>query len=420
MKRSKQPRLEDLIPNEELREKYKAALYSDKPLLGEEGGIFTELLQAMVNASLEGEMDHHMEQEKENAESVSQGNRRNGHIEKTVKSSIGNIEIKTPRDRSGTFTPQLIEKRQRELKGGLEASILALYAQGNSNEDIYRLIQKMYGIDYSTSAISRITDRVWPELLEWQQRPLKSCYAILYLDGIFLRVQEDGRYIDKTFYSVYGVDVEGNRDILALYLGQKESANEWLLLLEDLKRRGVEDIIFACIDGLPGFKKAIQEVFPHTIIQRCIVHKVRNSLRYISDKDYKAVCKDLRQVYTSIDRQQAAIALEKMETKWGHQGQRIAAIWRQDWEDLMAFMDYSEDLRRMIYTTNPVENLHRIMRKIIKSKGAWQSERALIKQIYLALMQNEKSWKRKAYKWKAIQEQLEYKFGDRFSKHLKQ
>lgn len=414
MRKSKQPRLSDLIPNEELRKKYEEALYSDKPLLGPEGGIFTDLLQAMVNASLEGELDHHLEQEKEN----SKQNRRNGHIEKQVKSSGGPLKIKTPRDRSSSFEPQLINKRQRELKDGLEGAILALYAQGNSNEDIHRLLKKMYGVDYSTSAISRITDRVWPQINEWQQRPLKPCYAILYLDGIYFRVQEDGRFKEKTVYSVYGVDVEGNRDVLGIYLDKKESAGQWMIVLEDLKKRGVQDVFFACIDGLPGFKKSIHAVFPSTIIQRCIVHKVRNSVRYAADKEYKALCKDLRGVYSSVNREQAALALDGFEQKWGQKGERIAQLWRKDWDELMAFMDFSEDLRRMIYTTNPVENLHRVIRKIIKSKGAWISERSLIKQLFLALTHNEKSWKRKAYKWKAIQEQLELKFGSRFSKWL--
>jgi len=414
MKKQKNPRLSDLIKDEKLRNQITSALYSDKPILGPDGGIFTDLLQAMVNASLEGELDHHLTEEKHSKNK----NRRNGHIEKTVKSLGGELKIKTPRDRTSSFEPKLVCKREKELKGGLENVILTLYAQGNSNEDIYRMLHKMYGIDYSTSAISRITDRVWPEIMTWQQRPLKSCYAILYLDGIFFRVQEDGRFQERTLYSVYGVDVEGNRDVLGLYLEKRESAQQWMLVLEDLKRRGLEDVFFVCIDGLPGFKKAIHSALPQAIIQRCIVHKVRNSVRFVGDKDYRPLCKDLRKVYQSSNREQAALALEEFEKKWGERGERIAELWRKDWDDLMAFMDYSEGLRRMIYTTNPVENLHRIIRKVVKSKGAWISQRALTKQLFLALMQNEKSWKRKAFKWKAIQENLGLMFGDRFLKWL--
>ncbi len=413
MQKKKQPSLSDLIPDPEQRKKVQEALYSDQPLLGP-NGVFTELLQSLVNASLEGELDAHLNEEKKWGKS----NRRNGHTSKKAKSSAGELSIKTPRDRKSRFEPSLLPKRQKELKGGLEGAILALYAQGNSNEDIHRMLHQIYGINYSTSAISTITDRVWPDILAWQQRPLHSAYVILYLDGIFFRVQQDGRFQERTLYSVYGVDVEGNRDILGLYINKREVAEQWLLVLEDLKRRGLEDVFFVCIDGLPGFKTAIHAVFPEAIIQRCIVHKVRNSVRYAADKEYKALCADLRKVYSSADRLQAEIALDQFEQKWEQKGQRIAEIWRKDWDELMAFMDFSQDLRRMIYTTNPVENLHRVIRKVIKSKGAWISERALTKQLYLALIQNQKSWNRRAYGWKAIQEQLEFKFGDRFAKYL--
>lgn len=414
MKKKKTPRLKDLIKDEELRKQIQEALYSDKPLLGPEGGIFTQLLQAMVNASLEGELDHHLETEKEEKQS----NRRNGYTNKTVKSQAGDLSIQTPRDRSSKFDPKLVAKRQRELKGGLEQAILALYAQGNSNEDIKRMLQKMYGIDYPSTSISRITDRVWPEINAWQQRALKSCYAVLYLDGMYFRVRQDGQFSGKTLYTVYGIDPEGNRDLLGLYISNPESAPEWLLVLEDLKKRGVEDVMLVCIDGLPGFKKVIHAVFPDAVIQRCIVHKVRNSVRFLPDKKYRPVCVDLRKIYTSANREQAAQALDEFEQKWGQTGQRIAELWRKDWDELMAFMDFSEDLRRLIYTTNPVENVHRVIRKIVKSKAAWTSDRALTKQLYLALMQNEKSWKRKAFKWKTIQEQLVLRFGDRFAKWL--
>lgn len=415
MKRKKTPRMSDLVADEKLREEFTAALYSGKPLLGENGGIFTELLQAFVNASLAGELDHHLSEEKEEGGGK---NRRNGHTKKTVKSEAGNLSIKTPRDRNSNFEPVLLEKRKKELNGGLEQSILTLYAQGNSNEDIHRMLKKLYGVDYPRTAITAVTERVWPKINEWQQRSLQACYAILYLDGIYFKVKEDGNFKDMTVYSVYGVDVEGNRDCLGIYLQRRECASEWGLVLEDLKRRGVQDILFSCIDGLPGFKKVINEVFEETIVQRCVVHKVRNSIRYASDKEVKKICADLRKVYTSANRQQAELALNEFEIKWGSQGERIAKLWRKDWDDLMQFMDYSEPLRRMIYTTNPVENLHRIIRKITKSKGAWTSKNALIKQIYMALMQNEKSWKRRAYSWKSIQHELEIKFGERFTKWI--
>lgn len=421
MKRKKAPRMSDLVADEKLRAQFTEALYSDKPLLGDKEGIFTQLLQAFVNASLEGELDHHIgasNSEKAASEEATKNNRRNGYTTKSVKSAAGNIKVNTPRDRDATFEPVLIEKRKKQLKGGLDEAILALFAQGNSNEAIHRLIGKMYGVNYPRTAISAITDQVWPKINEWQQRLLQPCYAILYLDGIFFKVKEDGQFQDMTVYSVYGVDVHGNRDCLGIYLQRRECASEWGMVLEDLKRRGVQDVLFACIDGLPGFKDRINQVFELTIVQRCIVHKIRNSVRYASDKELKKICKDLRTVYSAANRQQAEIALNEFEIKWGTQGERIAKLWRKDWDDLMQFMDYSENLRRMIYTTNPVENLHRIIRKITKSKGAWTSKNALIKQIYLALTHNEKSWKRSAYSWKSIQEELELKFGDRFAQWI--
>jgi len=298
MKKKNPARLSDLVADEKLREQFKEALYSGKPLLGEQGGIFTDLLQAFVNASLEGELDHHLSEEKKGGVK----NRRNGHTQKTVKSQAGNLDIKTPRDRNSDFAPVLIEKRKKELNGGLEQSILVLYAQGNSNEDIHRMLKKMYGVDYPRTAITAVTERVWPKINEWQQRSLQPCYAILYLDGIYFKVKEDGHFQDMTVYSVYGVDVEGNRDCLGIYLQRRECASEWGLVLEDLKRRGLQDVFFVCIDGLPGFKKVIHQVYEQAIVQRCIVHKIRNSIRYASDKEVKKICKDLRAVSSSANR----------------------------------------------------------------------------------------------------------------------
>lgn len=410
---SKVPKLEDLISDESYRKKITEGLASGKPLSGE-GGIFTELLQSIVDSCLDGELDHHIQSQR--AQDVS--NRRNGRGKKKVKSEFGELSLHPPRDRHGSFDPKIVEKRSRKLGGGFDNIILTLYAQGNSVEDIHRMLQNMYGIDYSTSAISLITEKVWPQILEWQNRPLKGCYPIIYLDGMIFKIKVDGQFHNKVIYSVYGVDVQGNRDVLGLYIDGPESSTNWTLVLDDLRRRGVEELYFVCIDGLKGFKEAIKGIFPTAIIQRCIVHKIRNSVRYVSDKELKKICADLRLVYTAANRQQASIALDEFEKKWDKKGKRIAELWRKDWDDLMAFMDYSQHIRRMIYTTNPVEALHRIIRKIVKAKGAWISEKALIKQLYLTLDQNQKSWKRKSYHWKAIQAEMEEKFGNDFSKWL--
>lgn len=411
MKNKKRPRLSDIIPDEKYRKEIEEGLLSGKPWIGADG-VFSTLLQSIVDASLEGELDHHLSNENESGEK----NRRNGYGKKKVKTKAGELTIRPPRDRSGTFKPEIVEKRSNKIKGGIDEIILSLYAKGNSAEDIHSLLQKMYGIAYSSSAISTITDRVWPEILQWQSRPLKSCYMILYLDGIHFRVKEDGTFIDKCVYTLYSIDTEGQRDILGIYLSDTESASQWGIVLEDLKKRGVEDIFIACVDGLPGFKQAISHVYPKVIVQRCIVHKIRNSVRFTSDKNRKKLCSDLRKVYSAISKEQASIELEVFEKNWPKQGKRIADSWRKDWDELMAFMEFSPAIRRIIYTTNPVEALHRIIRKVTKSKGAWVSEKALIKQLYLTLTQSEKSWKKKAFNHLDVQAEFADKFGVRFTK----
>lgn len=413
MKRKKKPRLSDIIPDEKYRKEIEKGLLEGKELIGPDG-VFSTLLQSVVDASLEGELDHHLD------ESNKQGkaNRRNGHGKKRVKTKAGELEIHPPRDRAGTFEPVIVEKRKRTLNGGLDNIIIALYAKGNSVDDIHRLLHEIYGIEYSTTAISRITDRVWPEILEWQNRPLQPCYMTLYLDGIHFRVKQDGVFIDKCVYSIYSIDVEGNRDVLGIYLSDQESSNQWGVILEDLKNRGVQDVFIACIDGLKGFKSSIQQVFPKTIVQRCIVHKIRNSMRFVPDKNRKKICSDLRKVYSAPTKDQAEIALHAFEEKWDKHGPRIAKMWRQDWDELMAFMTFSPPIRRIIYTTNPIEALHRIIRKVTKSKGAWISEKALIKQLFLTLMQSKKSWKKKAFSHLTVQAEFAEKFGERFTQWL--
>jgi len=413
--KNKRPRLSDIIPDEKYRKEIEEGLLSGKNWLGPQG-VFSTLLQSVVDASLDGEMDHHI------AEEAKQGlkNRRNGRGKKKVKSKAGELELNPPRDRNGTFSPVIVEKRKKEVKGGLEEVIISLYAKGNSVEDIHGLLQSIYGISYSTSAISLITERILPKINEWQQRPLNGCYAILYLDGMHFRVKQDGVFVDKCVYSIYSIDVEGNRDVLGIYLSDTESASRWGLILEDLQRRGIRDVLIVCIDGLQGFKDSIQKVYPKAIVQRCIVHKIRNSMRFVPDKNRKAICRDLRKVYSSATKEQAEIALESFKTTWEKQGERIAKLWEKDWDELMAFMDFSQPIRKMIYTTNPVEALHRIIRKVTKSKGAWVNEKALIKQLYLTLMDSTKSWQKKAFAYKSIQAELNDKFGERYTKWLDQ
>lgn len=412
-KRIRRPRLEDLIPDENRRKEVASRLYNGDPIVGEDG-IFTDLLQALVNASLEGEMDYHLQEDYQQGKT----NRRNGHTGKTVRSRVGPMQVRTPRDRDGSHDPQLIKKWERELGSGMDHVILSLYARGQSVEDVRHQLRELYGLEVSAGTISAVTDRVWDEIITWQQRPLASCYAIIYLDAIHFKVRDQGQVKSKAVYSAYAITVDGQRDLLGLYLSDAEGSRHWGLILEDIKRRGVEDVLFFCIDGLNRFKEIIEEVFPTSIIQRCIVHMVRNSTRFVSYKDIKAVCADLRKIYTSADRIQAEVALEGFGVKWDGKYKEIRPKWEKNWDELMAFMDYGQNIRRMIYTTNPVEALHRVMRKVTKSKGAWSNEKGLLKQLYLTLMHNQKSWKKMAFGWLSVQRELVDKFGYRYEKYL--
>ncbi len=404
----KKKKVEELVGDKELYERMKSHLYSKAPVLGE-GSPFSELLQKMVNEMLEGEMDSFMEEERHRGKP----NKRNGRQGKQVLSDSGALWIETPRDRNSDFEPQIVGKRERELSSGLDDQIIALYAQGNSIEDVRRLLSKLYGVSISAGKISQITDKVLPHIQQWRTRRLQSFYPVVYLDAIHFKVRYEGRYEPRAFYTVYAVDWEGQRDLLGMYVQGNEGATRWGIVLEDLKSRGVEDILVVCTDNLKGFSEVIADIFPLAVIQKCIVHQVRNSLKYVDEKDRRAVVKDLRQIYTAKTEEAAQSALDLFAQKWSSKYAYIVKQWEDNWLELMAFLDFPEPLRRMIYTTNPVEALHRIIRKLIKGKAAWVSDQALMKQLFLALMHNEKSWRRKAYGWKTIQRKLLEMYPDR-------
>jgi len=414
-KKKRHPRLEDLIPDKERREEIVRRMYNREPIVGEDG-IFTDLLQALVNASLEGEMDHHLGKEKDDENGSK--NRRNGHNKKTVDSRVGPIEVGTPRDREGSYDPQMVKKWERELSSGMDEVILSLYARGQSVSDVQNQLRELYGVEVSSGVISSVTDRIMPEITQWQQRPLDPCYPVVFLDAIHYKVREEGKVITKAIYTVYGVTVEGNRDVLGLYLLESEGARQWSLILEDLQNRGVEDVFIFCVDGLTGFRDTIEAVFPQAQVQRCIVHMVRSSTRLVSHKDIKAVSSSLRAIYSASDIQQAEIALESFKAKWDKKYPEISKKWEQSWDELMGFMDFGSNLRRLIYTTNPVEALHRTMRKVTKTKGAWSNEKALIKQLYLSLRVNKKSWNKKVFNWNPIQRELVMHYGERYEKQI--
>jgi putative transposase len=390
-----------------------AGLQSGKPLLGS-GGIMTSFIKHLVEASLEGELDYHL------AEHRGQGvaNKRNGKGRtKHVKTEYGEIELASPRDRRGDFTPKTVGKWERSVGTGFEAQILELYAMGNSVEDISGHLSRMYGAELSTGAISAVTSRVWEEVLAWQTRPLESMYTLVYLDAIHYKVRDEGQVVTKAVYTVYGVDVEGNRDILSLHVGQSEGAHQWALHVEDLKRRGVEDVLFFAVDGLQGLGDGIQRVFPGSVVQRCIVHMVRTSLLGVSDRDRRAVVQDLRLVYSAANEGAALAALEQFEAKWGKKYGYIGKKWRDSWLELTAFLDFGAAIRKVMYTTNAVENVHRQMRRVTKAKGAWCTEKALVKQIYMSLMLNKKSWSKRVGSWMQVEKELVEVYGERFTKH---
>lgn len=397
----------------QLYKRMKKHLYSKEPLLGEDSP-FSELLQQMVDKMLDGEMEDFMSDQRKEATT----NKRNGKTTKQVLSQAGPIYVNTPRDRHGSFEPELIGKRQRQLSSGLDEQIIALYAQGNSIEDVRRLLAKIYGVEISAGKISQITDKVLPLIQEWQSRPLQAFYPIVYLDAVHFKVRYEGRYETRAFYTAYSVDWSGQRDLLGMYIQSAEGASRWGIILQDLNQRGVQDFLVICTDNLKGLSEVISEVFPKSIVQKCIVHQVRNSLKFVDDKDRKQVASALRKIYAAPCREQAQLALEAFETQWGDKYSYISKQWQQNWDELMAFLDFSAPMRRMIYTTNPVEALHRIIRKMIKGKAAWVSDTALIKQIYLALMHNEKSWRRKAYGWKSIQRDLLDNYESRIRKWI--
>ena len=409
-------RLTDLVPDPQLRERMLRHLIDGKDVLAE-GSPFAALLQQSVNDILSAEMDAFQAERAAGGEGA-RPSKRNGYTPKTVRSSVGDLAIHTPRDRAGEFEPQLIGKRVERLGSGMDAQILALYAQGNSVEDVRRLLAKLYSVEMSAGAISRITDQLVPQLNAWCSRPLASCYAIVYLDAMVFKVRSDGRYAQSASYTCYGIDAHGQRDILGLYFTDAEGAAAWGRILEDIRSRGVEEVLVFCVDGLAGFTEVIGEVYPAALVQRCVVHAVRAATRFVDERDRKALHAALRAVYTAPTRAAAESRWEEFEAAWAGKYPGLIRSWEAAWPELTVMFDFGAELRRMIYTTNPVEAVHRIVRKLIKGKAAWVSQQALAKQLYASLQQNERSWRRGAYGWKAAQRELAQVFGERFTKYL--
>ena len=387
---------------------------SGQPLTGK-GGILTPLLKELLESALEGELDAHLLESRDSGIS----NRRNGKSSKQVQTSSDSFELLTPRDREGSFEPEIVKKRQTILNESLDNKVLALYALGMSYEAISDHLAEMYGLEVSCAKISLITDKLLPLITEWRNRPLESVYPIVFLDAMHFKVRVEGKVTSKAFYSVLAVTPEGRKDILGLYLSENEGARFWLGVLNDLRARGVEDILITSIDGLKGFPEAIAEVFPKTEIQLCIVHQIRNSLKYVVSKDQKAFMIDLKLVYRASSKELAEHHLLELEQKWGKKYPAVFKSWNDNWENLSQYFKYPEELRRIIYTTNIVEGFHRQIRKYTKNKGAFTSENALLKLIYCACQKVLEKWNQPMHNWALIISQLQIYFDGRLNLGLK-
>lgn len=389
-------------------------LKNGEELTGKDG-ILTPLIKEILEAALDGEMELHLDESKERGYS----NRRNGSTKKTMKTGTGVFELETPRDREGTFEPAMVKKRQTVLNESLDNKILSLYAIGMSYDAIGSHLSEMYGLEVSPAKISLITDKLMPILTEWRHRPLDAVYPIVYLDAMHYKVREEGKVVSKAFYSVLGVKKEGQKDILGLYLSESEGAHFWLNVLNDLRNRGVEDILIASIDGLKGFPEAIAQVFPKTEIQLCVVHQIRNSLKYVVSRDQKAFIRDLKLVYNATSKELAEHHLLELDEKLGKKYPAVLKSWQTHWEALSHYFQYPEELRRLIYTTNIVEGFHRQIRKYTKNKGAFTSENALLKLIYCACQKVLEKWNQPMHNWAFIISQLQIYFDGRLNLELR-
>ena len=383
-------------------------LYKGKPLMGE-NGIFTPLLKHFLEATLQGELDTHLKQE----QAKSNPNRRNGTGTKQVRSSLGKFDLETPRDRAGSYEPTIVPKRQTILTDQLESKIISMYGRGMSYSDISGHLHELYGFSLSVGELSSITDRILPVLKEWQNRPLYSIYVAVWLDAMYYKVRLDGKVVTRVLYSVIGLNLHGKKAVLGIYLSESEGAKFWLSVLQDLKQRGVEDVLFACVDGLKGFPEAIQTAFPQTLVQLCVVHQIRYALRLIPDKNVKEFMVDLKAVYQAPNLKTAEDNLLILEEKWGKLYPQAVGTWTNNWANISTFFDYSEPVRKIIYTTNTIESYHRNIRKFTKTKAAFTSDNALLKLAFLAIQNMDKIWNKTTFNWKAILSELLIIFGER-------
>ncbi len=392
---------------EALKKKTLEQVRSGKGLFSK-GGAFAPLLKDFLEAALQAELDEHLADE-----AAEQNNRKNGYTTKQLRTDGGTIELNTPRDRNSDFSPEIVKKRETILAESLESKIIGMYGLGMSFRDISAHIKDIYDSDISAGTLSAITDKVIPLFKEWQGRPLESIYCIVWLDAMYYKVKEDGKMQTRCLYNILGINTEGKKEILGMYVNQSEGANFWLSVLTDLQNRGVADILIACIDNLKGFAEAIQTVFAKTEVQSCIVHQIRNSLKYVASKDQKEFMKNLKPVYQAVSKDLAEHELENLSEKWSKKYPVVIDSWKRNWDKLSTYFKYPAEIRKLIYTTNTIEGYHRQIRKVTKTKGAFTSDMALQKLIYLATQNIQKKWTQPLQNWSITVSQLSIIFEDR-------
>jgi putative transposase len=391
----------------ELQAKVLQQLFSGTPLTGKDGA-FGPMLKQILEAALEGEMNAHLSERER-----SKGNKRNGKGIKTVKTTEGEIILSTPQDRHSTFTPAIIKKRETVLAGNLTPKILALYGLGTSFRDISAHLKEIYDVDISHTTLSEITDSIIPRVKEWQDRPIEEMYPILWLDAMHYKVRDSGRVVSRAVYNVLALNKDGVKEIIGTYVSESEGARFWLSVLTDLKNRGLKDILIACIDNLNGFAEAIRTLYPKVEIQSCVIHQIRNSLKYISRNDKSRFMADLKFVYKAVNESAALMALDHLDKVWGKKYPVVLKSWYKNWDKLSTYFAYDELIRRLIYTTNIVEGYHRQVRKVTKTKGTFPNDMAVLKLIYLATENISKKWTQPLKDWKLTIQKLHIMFGDR-------
>ena len=383
------------------------------------GNDVNSIMRDMMSVLLEGVLDEELNEElgysKYDYRNKETDNSRNGHSRKTMRTSYGDMDIAIPRDRKGEYEPQLIPKYQNTVTQDMEEKIISMYAKGMTTGDIEAHLKELYDLDISDSTISRITDKIMPLVKEWQERPLQEIYAVVYMDAIHYHVRSEGRIVKRAVYIALGIDMDGKKDVIGMYVGENEGAKFWLSIINGLKNRGVQDILIACVDGLNGFPQAIEAVYPKTEIQQCIIHQIRNTTKFVSYKELKPLMADLKCVYAAPTEEIALAELDSFGEKWSGKYPKIAKSWKDNWANLSTYFKYPEAVRRLIYTTNAIEGFNRQLRKVTKSKTVFPSDDSLLKMLYLAMMDITKKWTGHRQDWGQIHSQLEIFFEERLS-----